>query len=371
MNCDEIQKRLPEYLAGLCSDDEQNQVTIHIGSCDKCMEAMMNMQDSIHDKKTKQQQKEAAGYLHKARRKLLLRITIQVVAILLLVLYALPMLGLGIRAKGVWNINRAMVDTVQFSIPRTVNFYSNSGGNLLTYSMDFKVGTMDYVGTKAKTNMEYKRSMNLITGKIYSPNFLGADFIHPEITPSSEQYIKDYSVDRLKRNLGMNAQNTVASVNISLARIIQPEHIREILNNYDINIMWMAVETGFEDVTAQNASWGGTQVIQWGIPGKLLHTDQFGYTQLSKENIDDYFQDATKEMQWLNAHHHILSRDKGTKSHIGDAATTKQKTEYVLKNGFKIYGLQITGPTSEVLKLVENLNVRYGTINDIDFWHWK
>lgn len=375
MKCDDIKSRLPEYLAGACTDEEQDEITAHLGSCEQCMADMITMQKSLDVKTEVKQQKEAAVLMHKARKKLLARIRLQVVAVALAIMllfgYVLPMVGFGIRGMGVANINRAFVDIVQFSDPRTVSFFSNTGGSLLTYSMDFRVGTVNYTGTKAKTGFDYKGSMNVITGSIYSPNYFGADFIHPTMSPTSEDYDKSHSPELLKKNLSKNAQNTVASVDISLKKNIQPSDVESILKNYDIDILWMAVECGYETVMAKNATWGQGQVVQWGVPGKLMRTEPFGYQKLGRENTAEFFQEAMKEMEWLNKHHRILKHDKDMEKLIGKRATNQQKSGYVLENGFQIYGLRITGPTEELLRLTDQLDIRYGRVNDIDFWYWK
>ncbi|TKI02527.1 anti sigma factor C-terminal domain-containing protein, partial [Bacillus cereus] len=42
----------------------------------------------------------------------------------------------------------------------------------------------------------------------------------------------------------------------------------------------------------------------------------------------------------------------------------------VKENGVKVYGIVITGPSKELLKLQNSPHVRYATLGDIEIWNW-
>ena len=47
-----------------------------------------------------------------------------------------------------------------------------------------------------------------------------------------------------------------------------------------------------------------------------------------------------------------------------------EKASYILKNGIKVYGLRITAPSSELLKLSDSIDPRVMIVVDMDFWNW-
>ncbi len=47
-----------------------------------------------------------------------------------------------------------------------------------------------------------------------------------------------------------------------------------------------------------------------------------------------------------------------------------KRYEYVKDNGVKVYGIVITGPSKELLKLQNSPHVRYATLGDIEVWNW-
>lgn len=47
-----------------------------------------------------------------------------------------------------------------------------------------------------------------------------------------------------------------------------------------------------------------------------------------------------------------------------------KRYQYVKDNGVKVYGMVITGPSKELLKLQNSPHVRYATLGDIEVWNW-
>lgn len=70
----------------------------------------------------------------------------------------------------------------------------------------------------------------------------------------------------------------------------------------------------------------------------------------------------------------ILSINKET---VSKTTWTREKDlnldkryQYIKDNGVKVYGMVITGPSKELLKLQNSPNVRYATLGDIEVWNW-
>ncbi|KFM99579.1 hypothetical protein DJ93_3588 [Bacillus clarus] len=70
----------------------------------------------------------------------------------------------------------------------------------------------------------------------------------------------------------------------------------------------------------------------------------------------------------------ILSTHKKTVSKVTwlneKELNLDKRYEYVKENGVKVYGIVITGPPKELLKLQNSPHVRYATLGDIKLWNW-
>lgn len=70
----------------------------------------------------------------------------------------------------------------------------------------------------------------------------------------------------------------------------------------------------------------------------------------------------------------VLSIHKKTVSKIAalpeKELNLNKRYKYVKDNGVKVYGIVITGPSKELLKLQNSPHVRYATLGDIEVWNW-
>ena len=70
----------------------------------------------------------------------------------------------------------------------------------------------------------------------------------------------------------------------------------------------------------------------------------------------------------------VLSIHKNGKQNSGALSEKElnldKRYQYVKDNGVKVYGIVITGPSKELLKLQNSPHVRYATLGDIEIWNW-
>ncbi|MBC8062128.1 MAG: anti sigma factor C-terminal domain-containing protein [Clostridiaceae bacterium] len=146
------------------------------------------------------------------------------------------------------------------------------------------------------------------------------------------------------------------------------KNMSDLLKQYDINILWMAVECGEEKTKPKDIS-GLNQYILWGIPGKPFIKNSID-SSLAKGDYEQYENQIMNELKWLNENKNIIIPDKDLLKQNGIDNSVNTKADYVLKNGIKIYGVQITGPTKELLKLQKENFIRFEEVKDIGFWFW-
>ena len=75
-------------------------------------------------------------------------------------------------------------------------------------------------------------------------------------------------------------------------------------------------------------------------------------------------------MSWLDENKDILAPYPDLLKNNGINNSVEDKAAYVIENGIKIYGVRITGPSDELLRLTENLDISTMTVVEMDFWNW-
>lgn len=367
MKCNDVRNKLDDYLNGRTTIEERENISEHLSSCNECMDEFVKLEGvDFNIVKEKNILKDVSK---KFNRKIV-RLVICTIIILFSSIYVfIPGVFRAIRFSELDKLTSALADVVQFTQGVNVGGYGNSYPEGKPYTMEFSVYTHTKTGTKVKGMGEVKVDMNVITGIAYSPTSIGSQFFHPTISP-----IKDYSKAVTKeaaiKMLESNGEDTVATTNISLNQTISIEEVALILSEYDVDVLWMAVESGREGLKPKNMSFGQNQVIQWGIPGKLFAKDGKGIEFKPGTEVE-YKAAVIKEMEWLNKNKKLLKPNRNLLKNNGIDSSVSTSVEYVLKNGIKIYGLKLTGPTKELLRLQKSFNIRFEEIVDIDFWYWK
>lgn len=372
MKCDEVQKKLPEYLAGVLDEKTGASIAGHIKTCSSCSSELEELNQAVIPESRQGIDVNEKKIIRKTKTKFRRAIiaTVAVFMGVLLLFSLIPTVLWGFQSvTGQSRASRALMDFVQFSQPNKVNMWGNSAVEGLALSVPLKIGARSVIGENLGPQLEFVGKMSVVNGKVTVPSFIGAGFVHPD------QFIeKDFGYERnmdaqLER-LRKNADNTVSTVDYSLNKVINLSDVGAIMDQYDIEVCWMAVEAGIEDLKPRNMTFDSQQVLQWGIPAKLSRPGEFDYAQLESGNIDAYEKAALEELKWLDANKNILKPDAGLLKNNGIDNSVKGQAQYIIKNGFKIYGLRVTGPSSELIKLTEALDIRTMSVVAMDFWNW-
>lgn len=309
--------------------------------------------------------------LKNTRRDFNLKIVKAVIAVAAVawLIWMVPSALWGVQSLHQVKASRALMDAIQFSQPDKVNSWSNNMVDRLSMSVPLNITVRPVTGRKYGGQREFAGGMSVITGKVTVPVILGAEFMHPDIykgiNPGRER-----NPETQASVLERNAADTVATVDYSLNRMMSLSEAAGLLERYDIGICWLAVEAGIEGVTGNNLTFENQQILQWGIPGKLSKPDEFDYAVLEKDNAPYYERAVLEEMKWLDENKGILASDGSLLRDNGISSSVDDKASYVIKNGIRIYGLRLTGPSSELLKLKIELEPRMMSVVDMDFWNW-
>jgi hypothetical protein len=370
MDCKEVKEKLPEYLAGVLDNSISQEIRLHLKTCDLCRKEADELGRSFPECEFSEQT-DMKKLLKRTKRKFNMGI-VKVVAITLLVLWAVYMLPAVLW--GAWSfkqpdVSRALMDTVQFSQPEKVNSWGNSGINRFSISVPLSITTLPVVGKNAGQQHEFIAEMSVITGKITAPHILGANFVHPNNFKGAD--LGDTSdIKMQQKRLEKNADTTVATVDYSLNSLMSLTDAASLIRSFDVEICWMAVESGIENTVPKNMSFNNQQVLQWGIPGKLSKPGVFDFAVFDADHADQFGKAVLEEMKWLDNNKKLIKPDTGLLRYNAIDNSIGGKALYLISNGIKIYGLRVTGPSSELLKLTGQLAPRTMNVIGMDFWNW-
>ncbi|SMF64684.1 Sigma factor regulator N-terminal [Paenibacillus uliginis N3/975] len=170
-------------------------------------------------------------------------------------------------------------------------------------------------------------------------------------------------------------EGTVAEAYVSLDRFFSTDEILKQLEGKNMDPVWFAVDAGLEEndligfpynpmwhhddltITSykeEKSGWFGKTVMQGGAYPPV---EEYGSGDLRNENF-------IKTLRLMQDHSSITRR-------IAPFLNIEQVTQYVESNGVNIYGVVITGPTKELLKLKKEPWVRDIHMGEAHLWNWQ
>lgn len=198
-------------------------------------------------------------------------------------------------------------------------------------------------------------------------------FFSPELSEDDE--LSDW--DRLEQL----PEGTVVSAFISLAELMETTEVLHLLDDKDIDLLWLAVETGEEWKHDEYAS-----LDPIGFPSyPIWHDDDMTLTSreekkgflfgkiVSEGHESPEYEEGDarplqeqfiKTLEFLQQHER-----KANKFYFGKLNLAK-RLDYLGRSGFQHYGIVITGPTKEVLTLKDEPWVNRLEIDEVELWNW-
>ncbi|HEK9099737.1 TPA: anti-sigma factor [Bacillus pseudomycoides] len=219
---------------------------------------------------------------------------------------------------------------------------------------EFKLGTVQIDSFLSSVHVEQKWA-----DTAYQQNLF---FVHP----------KTQQIEHLKENtkkvweaLQKVPDGTVAELAISFDKAYTLQELEPIL--YSVfeaqeippTPVWYALDTGLEAKKEEDLRLSSFEVF--GFP-KDLH-----FHNLETKQLKTTEEKVIEMMRILSQHKETVKRVARRSS---EELNLQKQYQYVKKNGVKVYGIVITGPTKELVKLQNSPHVRDATLGDIEFWNW-
>jgi len=181
------------------------------------------------------------------------------------------------------------------------------------------------------------------------------------------------------------AEGTVVSAFISFNKLESTKEVFQILGEKEFDISWFAVDIGNTVKEADRDS--GVILDPIGFPSTpIWHDDDmkldsreeekgflFGKVITEGHSSPSYEEGDTDMLhtQFLKTLRFLEKHEKMANKLYGGRKLDLEKTiQYLEKNEIKHYGVVITGPTKEILKLKKEKAISTIEVDEVGFWNW-
>jgi len=148
---------------------------------------------------------------------------------------------------------------------------------------------------------------------------------------------------------------TVVEAYISLSDLYSVEEVISEMENIDVT--WAAIYTGTEDKMLSNE---GKVISPIGYP---VQPDQTSWSPFKESTShEETFLNILKEIK--------LYEEIATKISSHKNLELAERIDYIEQNGFKTYGVVVTGPKTEIESLRNSERVRYMKLGEVKLWNW-
>ncbi|KZD36797.1 sigma-M negative effector [Bacillus mycoides] len=371
MGCAEFKKLWTKYEKGTLTHDEQEQLESHIETCAECGAHLDELLAKSEPVKKKLPPKDLKVPFWRIKWKHRL----QTFGFILSICIVIYIIGGGLSAfyfqanndKRLEEIREVPSLALEATIPNSrvmgggtsveAFFRTNSSFDLVRTvgKKEMPLGTVETKSFLSSVDVTKQTWMN----PFYQPKLF---FVHPKTKQGD--YLKDSS-KKVWDTLAKVHDGTVAEVAISFDKTYTLKELEPLL--YSIfeaqelppTPVWYALDTGQERKNVDDYILHGGEAI--GFPEHVRFLDS---------NADKYKTPEDQVIEMMR----VLSIHKKTVSKIAALPEKElnldKRYKYVKDNGVKVYGIVITGPSKELLKLQNSPHVRYATLGDIEVWNW-
>ncbi len=353
MGCAEFKKLWEKYEKGTLTQDEQERLESHIETCEECevhLDELLAKSEPIKKRLPPKDLKVPFWRIKWKHR-------LQTIGFILAICIFIYMIG-GVLSAFYFQANndkrlKEIRDVPSLALEATIPNSRVMGGGTSVEAFFRTNSQFDLVKTIGKKEMplgtietsSFLSSLNITNqswvNMHYQPNI---HFVHPKIKQGD--YLKEAS-KKVWDILAKVHEGTVAEVAISFDKPYTLQELEPLLygvfeaQELPPTPVWYALDTGQERINEEDF---------------ILSVDEFiGFP----EHIG-FLDDETENLKTLN---------KVAMLPAGQLNLDK-RYKYVKDNGVKVYGIVITGPSKELLKLQNSPHVRYATLGDIEVWNW-
>ncbi|WP_144613423.1 anti-sigma factor [Bacillus cereus] len=371
MGCTEFKKLWEKYENGTLTHDEQEELESHIETCEECeayLDELLSKSEPIKKRLPPQNLKVPFWKIKWKQRW-------QTVSFVLAVCIAIYFIGhfsssFYFYSNEMKNLGK-VDDIPALALEATMPNSCSAGGSTKVkpfFRTENELNLYKTVGKKEFLigTVTTRSFLSSITAKNPSwenkPYSKKLSFVHPKI--KEEASLKESS-KKVWDTLGKIHEGTVAEVAISFDKAYTLQEVESILYSaFEAQEMpptplWYALDTGQERIDEEDFILHGGEII--GFSEHINLPDNEAIRPKTKED------EVIEMMHILSTHKETVSKTTRTPE---KELNLDKRYQYVKDNGVKVYGIVITGPSKELLKLQNSSHVRYATLGDIEVWNW-
>lgn len=166
-------------------------------------------------------------------------------------------------------------------------------------------------------------------------------------------------------------EGTVAELSFSTKEYKTPEEMLEFLEPYDLDVLWMPLYTGelIEFDTGWSSGGNSISVAPFGFTGGRETGDD--YNSQSKYGLEEKFTDLNKKLMLRQMKNLLENESTSYRENFLGLSYLEERYNYLMKEGFQVYGAVVTGPVKELLKLKENEQIQGANLGEMAYWNWS
>ncbi len=402
---EEWKKRWSAYVEGRLTDEEKKQVEEELAKLEAYQEFLeeeleKGQDEKLNKKSHRNSNSSAKGdstgmnlsntLLRKAKWKARLQNALTAFAIFLLLMIFGSILTGAFYSWGEPNRMEIYQDVIRSTVAVTepnIQFSSSGMNTTPWFTMRINAQLEKQIGDKLELVGEMSSSFlfNRLTSSerkwlVYTPRNHPL-FYHPEDDLGAPYSQSTWS------SLEKLPEGTVAELYLSLDRFYSTAEVLPLLEGKNFHPLWFAVDTGMEEpyktgdyrpvdepfgfpffpiwhhddmllnqLTVESKSFFSTVTIESrGSPP----IEAYGSAEVREENF-------VKTLQLLTKYESIAKKvSRYHKLHLGE------RLAYIQEKGVRIYGVVVTGPTKELLKLKQEPWVRRAVLGEVSLWSWS
>ncbi|MEC0665949.1 anti-sigma factor [Priestia flexa] len=376
MSCQNMQHQWTKYKDGTLTDAEVEELERHTEECDECMNYLQNLLDEeeiqpVTASSTFDQEKAKRSMIRAKWRQRFTNVLTVLSAFILLWLGGsfLSAIYYSFTPKGEYlrTVDKAAIESalpniyVQNSRTETKPFFRLQN----EYTLYKEIGQAQKSVGQYTFHHLFERVTNVDKNFLNDHYNMKLSFAYPERVKKE----KDASFYQKWSNetwgaLDQLPEGTVSEIALSFDQAYTMEEIEEKLSSTlssDISTVWYALDTGYEAKGSDTSNPLVDLTSSFGFPSMLelpfyeekeTFTDEERVVQLLKLLADN--ERTVQQIRWMNP----------------DELQLTNRYKFVKKNGVKIYGIVLTGPTKELLKLKNEPSITYSSLGEVELWNW-
>ncbi|RJE88371.1 hypothetical protein D3P07_10205 [Paenibacillus sp. 1011MAR3C5] len=383
--CKEMEPLWDRYLRGDCAPEEEQMAEAHLEQCPACQErldqamaAQTPLVPSAPSGQTVPSEGKQQRWMRRAKWKNRVSTAVNLLAafILLSVLSGIMtglLYGLGGSSSTSERLPKVLGTAVGMTVPNlNVNSGGVNAGLYLNLSMEYKMSKQVGKQQELYGILHGDMRFNLLNvkrewfGGGYQSNLY---FAYPEapgtLTDEERQYERERD-NEVWQALEMLPEGTVSELAISLDAAYSLDEIYGMFQNYDMDLVWYAFDTGLEQAGARQGNFlSGWSGELWGMSSDLM----LRYADYSS-GLQVWGDGPAKEQAFLRGLQELQKNERWVRKIVYADPKLQERIEYVSEHGARSYGLIVTGPTKELLKLRQHEHVTRPALGETDWWNW-